>query len=680
MKKILLITIAIAAFGSAYSQRIVENINRNWNFTYGWQVKPTLGEAINLPHTWNLDALSGAADYYRGMGNYTRTINVPSAWKDKRVYIKFYGAAQTAQVYINSKHVGSHSGSYTAFGFDITPYLTFGSMNTIWVKLTNAADLDVMPLVGDFNMYGGIYRDVELIVTPAMHISPGRYSASGVEITPTQVSEISATVNISAAIEGPAGRFSDVHFTLRNSDGVIVDSTSRRVKIDMSASSTVAAMFNINDPHLWNGVEDPYLYSVDVTAYSVENLDAKKPLIVRDSIREYFGVRYFEVDNSNTFKLNGKPYQLRGVGRHQDLAMLGNALYRQNHERDVELILEMGANAVRLAHYPQDPYFISLCDKAGIIVWSEIPFVGPGGYVGKGFNDTEAFKENGRQQLLEMITQLYNHPSIMFWGLFNELIQRGDDPLQYVRSLNELVKSEDNNRLTVAASNQDGELNMVTDLIGFNQYMGWYGGMPKDIAVWAAAVRKDWPRLKVGISEYGAGGSIYQHQDSLVKPTPDSYWHPEEWQTYFHEQYWRTIAAKPYFWGTFVWAMFDFGAAHRTEGTRPGINDKGLVTFDRLVRKDAFYFYKANWNKDEKFVYITSRRYNVRRGLEQNFKVFSSCADVQLIVNDTPLGIMQSDGFGTFVWNKCRLTRGLNVIEALSSEGHYDRIEITVEG
>lgn len=678
MKRFILLIAACISFGSVYAQRIVQNINRDWAFTPGWEVKTNSSELVNIPHTWNLDALAAIPNYYRGMGSYIRSVFVPSTWKDNRIYLKFKGAAQTADVYINSKYVGSHSGSYTAFGFDITPFITYGNNNSIWVKLTNAQDLNVMPLVGDFNMYGGIYRDVELIITPNLHISATKYATSGVEITPADISEQSATFNVTADIEGPAGRFAEVSFLIRDQDGAIVDSTNRRVKIDMSSHTTIAAMFTIRNPHLWNGVEEPYLYRAEVIAKSLKNAEAKKAVIVKDSVAENFGLRFFEVDDNNNFKLNGKPYRLKGVGRHQDVAMLGNALYRENHQKDIELMLEMGVNAVRLAHYPQDPYFIELCDKAGIIVWSEIPFVGPGGYAGKGFNDSETFKENGKLQLVEMINQLYNHPSIMFWGLFNELIQRGDDPLQYVRTLNEIAKSEDDNRLTVAASNQDGELNMVTDLIGFNQYMGWYGGMPADIATWGAAVRKDWPRLKVGISEYGAGASIYQHQDSLSKPIANSYWHPEEWQTYFHEQYWRTIASKNYFWGTFVWAMFDFGAAHRTEGTRPGINDKGLVTFDRLVKKDAFYFYKANWNTNEKFVYITSRRHQVRKNLEQNFKVFSSCNDVQLIVNDTPLGIMQNNGFGTFEWSKCKLQKGLNIVEALSSEGHYDKIEITI--
>lgn len=663
------------------AQRTIENINRGWSFTPGWEVRRDGAaiELINVPHTWNLDALSGKADYYRGLGNYLRELNIPKTWQGQKIYLRFSGANQAAEVYVNSRRVGEHKGGYTAFGFDITPYVNYGGVNTLWVRLTNAQDLSIMPLVGDFNMYGGIYRDVDLIVTPPIHISHTAQATSGVYVTSTFVSDERATVIITTHIDGIAGRFTDVHSVIRDADGTIIDSTNRRVKIDIKGSTEIAWSTNITNPRLWNGTIDPHQYSVDVVAYSVDSPTAKKPLVQRDSIRQYFGVRYWEINDKNEFLLNGKPYKIKGVCRYDDYAMLGNAIYPEQQRRDVELMREMGANAVRLIHYPQDPYFIELCDRQGIIVWSEIPFVGPSGYRDTGFNDSEAFKDNGEQQLVEMIRQLYNHPSILFWGLFNELSQRGEDPLQYVKYLNLTAKDEDPFRMTTAASNQDGDLNFVTDLIGFNQLLGWQNGMPRDIDAWGNAVRRDWPKLKVALSEYGAGASVYQHQDSLVKPVVASYWHPEGWQTYLHEEYWRVIATKNYFWGTFIWTMFDSGSAARREGTRPGINDSGLVTFDRSTKKDAFYYYKANWNPDERFVYIAERRYDVRSNQVQSFKAFSTCSDVQLIINDRPQGVAQNDGFGTFTWKNCKLDQGVNVVEALTSEGFYDRIEITLK-
>lgn len=681
MKKIIFaIALACVALGSS-AQRIVENINRGWSFTPGWEVRRDVGssELVNIPHTWNLDALSGKIDYYRGLGNYLRELTIPKEWQGQKVYLRFKGVNHTAEVYVNARRLGAHSGGYTAFGYDITAYLNYGGFNTLWVRVSNAQELGVMPLVGDFNIYGGIYRDVELIVTPPIHLSHTAHATTGVYITPTYVTTDRATVNVNAHVAGIAGRFSDIHFTLRDADGVVVDSTNRRVKIDIKGSTEITWSTTIQSPRLWNGTEDPHQYSLDVVAYSVDSPTVKVPVVQRDSIREHFGLRYYEINDQNQFLLNGQPYRIKGVCRYQDVAMLGGAVYPEHHRRDIDLMVEMGVNAVRLSHYPQDPYFIELCDRAGIIVWSEIPFVGPSGFRDTGFNDSDAFKENGEQQLVEMIRQLYNHPSILFWGLFNELTQRGEDPLQYVKYLNSVAQDEDGFRLTTAASNQDGDLNFVSDVIGFNQLLGWSNGAPADVEAWGAAVRRDWPKLKVSLSQYGAGASVYQHQDSLVRPVVGSYWHPEGWQAYLHEQYWRVIKTKDYFWGSFVWSMFDFGSAFRREGTRAGINDSGLVTFDRSIRKDAFYYYKANWNSEDKMVYITDRRYDVRSKSVQSFKVYSSCSDVQLVINDEPQGVVSNDGFGVFEWKDCVLRPGLNVIEALSSEGLTDRVEVLLK-
>lgn len=674
MKKLLLIVVLAAMACAGYSQRLVRNLNRSWEFTPGWEVRAGLSEPINVPHTWNLDALAAVPSYHRGLMNYFRRVEVPREWAGKRVYLRFKGANQTADVYINSKHVGQHKGGYTAFCFDVTPLVNFGASNSIWVRLTNAQDMDVMPLVGDFNMYGGIYRDVELLVMPAMHISPTDYASSGVYVTPTFVSQDKASLTVRTMVNGTAGTMGDVRVFVRNANGVAVDSVVSRVKIGASGTETVMTMFNISEPRLWNSTADPYMYRAEAVVYSIDK--AKK--VEKDSVGVSFGLRTVEVDANNQFLLNGKPFRIQGVTRHEDVALLGSAMYRGDHEQDVEMMRDMGVNAVRLTNYPQSEYFLDLCDRAGIMVWSEIPFTGPGLNRDKGYNDSEAFRENGEQQLVEMIRQQYNHPSIIVWGLFNELTQRGDDPLNYLRSLAETAKNEDPYRLTAAASNQDGAINFVTDLIGFNKTEGWMAGLPSDIGTWGAAVRKDFPKLKVALSDYGAGASIYQHQDSLLKPVAASYWHPEQWQSYLHEQYWRVISIKNYFWGTFAGAMFDFGSASRREGTRAGINDHGLVTFDRTVKKDAFYFYKANWNKRERFVYLASRRFVERSSAVQTFTVYSPCEMVQLIINGEPLAQIASDGQGTFVWRGCKLRRGENLIEARSIDGLTDSYTVII--
>ena len=324
-------------------------------------------------------------------------------------------------------------------------------------------------------------------------------------------------------------------------------------------------------------------------------------------------------------------------------------------------------NAVRLAHYPQATYFYDLMDKNGIIVWAEIPFVGPGGYNDKGFVDLPAFRANGKEQLKELIRQHYNHPSICVWGLFNELTELGDNPVEYIKELNVLAHQEDTTRPTTSASNQMGDLNFITDAIAWNRYDGWYGGTPADLGKWLDRMHKDHPEICIAISEYGAGASIYHQQDSLVKTVPTSWWHPENWQTYYHIENWKTISSRPYVWGSFVWNMFDFGAAHRTEGDRPGINDKGLVTFDRKVRKDAFYFYKANWNREEPMLYLTGKRNTVRTQRLQTITAFTNLSGAELFVNGKSYGKAIPDSYAILEWKNVELEPGENEIKVVST-------------
>ena len=330
-------------------------------------------------------------------------------------------------------------------------------------------------------------------------------------------------------------------------------------------------------------------------------------------------------------------------------------------------MLEMGVNSVRLAHYPQATYFYDLMDKNGIIVWAEIPFVGPGGYNDKGFVDLPAFRANGKEQLKELIRQHYNHPSICVWGLFNELTEIGDNPVEYIKELNVLAHQEDATRPTTSASNQMGDLNFITDVIAWNRYDGWYGGTPADLGKWLDGMHKKHPKICIAISEYGAGASIYHQQDSLTKTIPTSWWHPENWQTYYHIENWKTISSRPYVWGSFVWNMFDFGAAHRTEGDRPGINDKGLVTFDRKVRKDAFYFYKANWNKEEPMLYLAGKRNIIRSQRLQTIIAFTNQPEAELFVNGKSCGKAAADQYAVLEWKNVELQSGENEIKVVST-------------
>ncbi|MDR0544876.1 MAG: glycoside hydrolase family 2 protein [Odoribacteraceae bacterium] len=450
-------------------------------------------------------------------------------------------------------------------------------------------------------------------------------------------------------VSGAAGEEATVRARVLDAGGREVCRRERGVRCD-GGTSEVTMELEVERPRLWQGREDPYLYAVEVEVRSEGGVDR---------VRERWGIRRFEVDAERGFFLNGRRVQLRGVCRHQDRAELGNALLPMHHREDMEIMREMGANAARLAHYPQDRLVHELCDEYGFVVWAEIPFVGPGGYRDKGFVDQESFRANGRQQLRELIRQNYNHPSICFWGLFNELKEEGDNPLEYLRELQELARQEDPSRLTTGASNQGGALNRVTDLIAWNLYFGWYGGKPSSIGAWADRAREEYAGVPVGISEYGAGGSILHQEESPSQPSANSYWHPEGWQAYFHEEHWKAIDERPFLWGTFAWNMFDFGAAHRTEGEIDGKNDKGLVTFDRKVKKDAFYFYKANWNKEEPFAHIAGRR----GPAGPRVKVYSNCREVELLVNGRSLGKRRGDR-GIFSWEGVALVPGPNRVTA----------------
>lgn len=667
MKKSAFIYICFLLVLSASSREVI-NINRGWSFSRGYEMSDTKATLVNLPHTWNLDALSGQLDYYRGVGSYLREIKVPKTWVDKRVYIRFKGANAVTNLFVNGRQVGEHNGGYTAFAFEITQFLKYGESNRLLVRVNNSMTLDMMPLVGNFNMYGGLYRDVELIVTDKTHISLKDNGSMGVYVEPMVVTHDFAKFNTAVLIDGVPDEVAVVEMVVRDAAGVVVDSIQRRVRIS-SVPMIVSNVFEISKPHLWNGVEDPYMYSMCVSSRTTDK--------AFDSITEGFGLRYFSVDRTNGFILNGEPYKIRGVCRHQDRSEIGAAIHPIHQQEDLDLIREVGANAIRLTYMPNDKYFLDLCDRAGIIVWSELPFSGPGFYKDEGFIDTETFKDNGIQQLVEMIRQNFNHPSIMFWGLFNELTQRGDDPVPYIRELNDLAHAEDPTRFTVAASNQDGELNFITDLMAWNQFLGWYSGLPSDISVWLQQLRRDWPTLKPAISEYGAGASIYHQSDTLARPAAESAWHPERWQTNFHEVYWANISKASFLWGTFVYSMFDFGSAYRSEGDRPGINDKGLVTFDRRVKKDAFYFYKANWNEKDKFIYIAERRWNVRRSLKQSIKVYSNYQEVELWVNGKSLGEKLGDDMHRFIWENVEMKMGENIIEARAG-ALYDKVTVEI--
>lgn len=647
----------------AFAQREDRLMNRGWSFRFSHQVDRNAGRRVDLPHTWNAqDALSGKQDYKRGIGNYTKRLFVPPEWKGKRLFLRFEGANSVSNLFVNGRQVGEHRGGYGAFVFEITDRVEYGKENTVLVRVNNGEQLDVMPLVGDFNFYGGIYRDVHLLLTEEVCISPLDYASPGVYLIQKQVTDeqadVCARINLSNA--GGQPRQAVVRLRIQDGERTVYEAEKEVTVAPHTAVQAEEMGFSLQHPRLWNGREDPFMYRAVVTLLQ----DGREI----DEVEQPLGLRYYATDADKGFFLNGRHLPLHGVCRHQERAEVGNALLPAHHEEDTRIMLKMGVNAVRLAHYPQASYMYDLMDRHGIVAWAEIPFVGPGGYADKGFVDQPSFRDNGKEQLKEMIRQHYNHPSICFWGLFNELKEEGDNPVEYVKELNAMAHQEDPTRPTTSASNQGGALNFITDHIAWNRYDGWYGATPATLATWLDATHKAHPEIKIAISEYGAGASIYHQQDSLVQTSPGSWWHPENWQTEYHIRNWEIIGARPFVWGSFVWNMFDFGAAHRTEGDRPGINDKGLVTHDRKVRKDAYYFYKANWN-DEPMVYIAGRRNAKRVRQVTDIQVFSNCNEVTLKLNGKVVGKMQPDGLKICTFKGVRLAAGENVIEAFAKDG-----------
>ncbi|MCB0851548.1 MAG: beta-galactosidase, partial [Bacteroidetes bacterium] len=475
-----------------------------------------------------------------------------------------------------------HKGGYAAFIYEITDLLNFDAENQIEVAVNNEANLEVPPLVGDFNNYGGMYRPVNLLITETVCITPLDYASPGIYLKQSNVSKESASLEVLTKFSNESGLETNITYqtTIFDSEGNLLQQNSTQHSIPVGNSGQTHT-YTIENPTLWHGKKQPYLYRVKV--------DIIQNGKIIDVKTEPLGFRFFHVDANEGFFLNGEPIDLRGVSRHQDRQDKGSAISQANHREDMAIMLEMGINALRLAHYQHAEIIYDMTDTAGLVVWAELPWVGgPGGFMGNsnGYENTEAFHTNAKQQLYELIRQNYNHPSILMWSIFNEIQSPdGAEPTDFIHELNDIVKAEDPYRLSVGASmlnpDKDPEIHDITDLIAWNRYFGWYYGEPADMGSFLDEVHANHPEYKIGISEYGAGGSIYQHSDALQSPNPMGSPHPEEWQSYYHEENLKIFDERPYVWGTFLWNMFDFGSHFRREGDHYGINDKGMVTYDR---------------------------------------------------------------------------------------------------
>ena len=557
------------------------------------------GELISLPHTWNaVDGQDGGNDYHRGKCWYVREVTAQEL-EGEAVFLEVGGAAMTADVYFNGRCLTHHEGGYSAFRVELTGERA--ERNILAISVCNENSDRVYPQKADFTFYGGLYREVKLISVPKEHFELIKDGTPGIKVTPIVDLE-KKTANVTVETWQNAGQVT-----------VTVNGETRTV---LSSDGHAVAEFVIKNVHLWDGVDDPYLYT------------ATAALSSGDTISTHFGCREYHCDPEKGFFLNGRSYPLRGVSRHQDLKGRGNALSYEDHRADMAIIREIGANTLRLAHYQHAQEFYDLCDENGIVVWAEIPYI---------TMHMKNGRENTLSQMRELITQCYNHPSIAVWGLSNEITAASavnDDLLENHRLLNDLCHQMDRTRLTTMANvfmlETDSPILEIPDINSYNLYFGWYLGELSQTDEFFDEYHAKYPERVIGFSEYGADANPAFHAEH-----PEKGDYTEEYQALYHEHMLRMIEERPYLWATHVWNLFDFAADGRDEGGKHGENQKGLVTFDRSLRKDAFYLYKAAWNKQEPFVHLCGKRYQNRSVTETEIKVYSNQPSVSLYVDGT---------------------------------------------
>ncbi|MBE5950971.1 MAG: glycoside hydrolase family 2 protein [Lachnospiraceae bacterium] len=601
--------------------REIVSLNNRWAFSKKAKEvpgkMPLLWEKVNLPHSWNAkDGMDGGADYHRGTCYYVKEIAKKDLPVAAQYYLEICGANSSADVYVNGKKVAHHDGGYSTWRVNLTEELQ--AKNVIVIAVDNAENEVVYPQMADFTFYGGLYRNVNLIAVADSHFDLDNFGGPGIKVTPIVDGE-NAKITIEAPVINPAAE-QELIF-------VITDAEENEVVKSIGVPGEDVAVLEIPKVHLWHGRKDPYLYKATVKL-------VKNDLII-DEVSARFGCRTFRIDPEEGFILNGESYPLRGVSRHQDRWGYGNALLPEHHKEDMELICEMGATTIRLAHYQHDQYFYDLCDEYGQVIWAEIPYISKHMPTGR---------ENTVSQMKELITQNYNHPSIVVWGLSNEITINGvtDDLLENHHILNNLAHEMDPTRLTtmavVSMCDKNEPYVQIPDTVSYNHYFGWYGGDTTMNGPWFDDFHQTHPNIPIGCSEYGCEALDWHTSD----PKQGDY--TEEYQAYYHEELIKQLFTRKYLWATHVWNMFDFGADARNEGGENGQNHKGLMTIDRKYKKDAFYAYKA-WltdAKDDPFVHICGKRYIDRVEDVTKITVYSNLPEVELFVNGKSLGKKES--------------------------------------
>ena len=685
-KRVLSLTLLLACLGLMTMQaegRKVESFNSGWSFKKAPAEKELAINApkwdkgwseVEIPHTWNAkDMQVQANSFYEGAAYYKKQYFFPAELKDKRVFLRFEGVGSCAEVFVNGMLATSHKGGYSAFACEISPLLKAGEENEIIVKADNKSRPDVIPVNHNlFGVYGGIYRPVWLVVTEPYNISVTDCASPGVYVTQKNVSKKQADVKVKVKLDN--GTLQPAPVTLQNTiydqEGKQVATHSQSFELSAQGEQAYESSFTIKKPTLWQGRENPYLYKV------VSRLIKDGQVI--DEMVQPLGLRKYEIVAGKGFYLNGEKYPMYGVTRHQDWWGLGSALKNENHDFDLATIMDVGATTVRFAHYQQSDYLYSRCDSLGLIIWAEIPFVN---------RVTGQEAENCRNQLREMIRQSFNHPSIYVWGLHNEVYQPHQYTKELTQSLHDLAKTEDPDRYTVSVNgygHMEHPVNLVADIQGMNRYFGWYEKKIQDIKPWVENLEKEYPHQKLMLTEYGADANLNHQTEYLgdaLNWTKEFY--PETFATKTHEYQWSVIAAHPYIIASYLWNTFDFCAPMWVRGGVPARNMKGLVTFDRKIKKDSYFWYKANWSK-EPVLYLTQRRNWDREKKETSVTVYSNIGTPKVYLNGKELtGIREGYTPVHYIIDNITLDMGKNIVKTVvvkDGKTYEDEIEWVYSG
>ena len=646
-KALFVLLLASMIFGSlpAFSRDVTE-LKTDWHFYPAYDVgRHPKAETVSVPHTWNLVDVFDGMKYERGTYLYERLLKKDASLKGKRVFLRFDGVNSFAEIAVNQQYVGHHAGGYTAFCLEITDFLKEGD-NKLTVVASNAYRTDVAPLAGDFNMYGGITRPVYLIVTGEDCISPLDYGSSGVYVHQKNISRQQAQFDVETMLSLCQN---EQGLTVRTS---IVDAAGQEVARKESAAtgSSVVQSFTLENPHLWNGRQNPYRYRVRV--------ELLKGTQVVDCVEEQTGFRFFSCDADKGFFLNGQHLDLHGVCRHEEGYQTAGLYNEAAMREDADLIYKLGCTGVRFVHYPHSKYDVQMYDERGIVLWYELNLAGPGGYNSPGYMKNPQLESNVMRNLTEMIKQNYNSPAICFWSLCNELSFKYDEPATFLRQLNAKAKALDPQRLTTLAIcySQD-KFQGITDTFGWNKYFGFYENQ-SGVGEFFDQAKIEANGIPMGLCEYGAAGSPNQHGFEKIVTNKIHY---EENQARVHEENWRDMSTRDYAWCKFIWQFSDNPSSIRYEGDRRGMNDKGIVTYDRKTLKDAYFFYQANWST-EPMVYIAARRYTKRTDALTDVKIYTNQPQAVLYLNGKKVGKGKRDAIGRIIFKDVTLREGENVI------------------